>query len=77
MTTWGVAFGPNRLGSDATSGARQGHVFVNGNRATPERPLLDGDNVVSDTLVGELAVETGTGRQVFRYNIIDTAGNAG
>jgi hypothetical protein len=46
MTTWGVAFGPDRLGGDTAAGDKTVHVYVNGEPATPDAELKDGDNVV-------------------------------
>jgi hypothetical protein len=46
MTTWGVAFDSNRLGGDTASGDKKVHIYVNGQPATPEVVLKDGDNVV-------------------------------
>lgn len=46
MTTWGVTFGPDRLGGDTANGAKQVHVYVNGEPASPDAELSDGDNVV-------------------------------
>lgn len=46
MTTWGVAFGPDRLGGDAATAGKKVHVYVNGKPAQPDVRLADGDNVV-------------------------------
>ena len=50
MTTWGVPFGPDRLGGDtatATATAdKKVHIYVNGEPASPDVELKDGDNVV-------------------------------
>ncbi len=46
MTTWGVAFGPDRLGGDTANGTKKVHVYVNGEPAAPDVELSDGDNVV-------------------------------
>jgi hypothetical protein len=46
MTTWGVAFGPDRLGGDTASGTKQVHVYLNGQPASPDVELADGDDVV-------------------------------
>lgn len=47
FTTWGVAFGDDRLGGDVASGDQQVHVYVNGEPA-PDGPVVieDGDNIV-------------------------------
>ncbi len=46
MTTWGVAFGPDRLGGDTANGGKKVYVYVNGEPAAPDVELSDGDNVV-------------------------------
>jgi hypothetical protein len=46
MTTWGVAFGPDRLGGDTANSTKKVHVYVNGKPAAPDVELSDGDNVV-------------------------------
>ena len=46
MTTWGVTFDADTLGSDTSQGDKQVHVYVNGEPAGPDAPLKDGDNVV-------------------------------
>ncbi len=46
MTTWGVAFDANTLGGDTASGTNRVYVYVNGEAATPDVKLADGDNVV-------------------------------
>ena len=44
---WGVAFGPERLGGDVTTGEKKVHVYVNGKPAPSGRLVLkDKDNVV-------------------------------
>ena len=47
FTVWGVAFGPDRLGSDTPSGGKKVHVYVNGKPA-PAGPVVlkDKDNIV-------------------------------
>lgn len=46
MTTWGVAFDQNTLGSDTAAGENQVHVYINGEPSSPDAELEDGDNVV-------------------------------
>ena len=46
MTTWGVAFGADRLGGETATGEKKVHVYVNGKPSTPNAELKDGDNVV-------------------------------
>ena len=46
MTTWGLAFGADRLGGETARGAKKVHVYVNGTPSTPNATLEDGDNVV-------------------------------
>ena len=46
MTTWGVAFGADRLGGETATGEKKVHVYVNGKPSTPNAGLKDGDNVV-------------------------------
>jgi hypothetical protein len=47
FTTWGVAFGADRLGGDVASGSKKVHVYVNGQPAPPGPVVLkDKDNVV-------------------------------
>ena len=47
FAVWGVAFGPDRLGSDVATGEKKVHVYVNGKPAPPGPVVLaDKDNVV-------------------------------
>lgn len=46
MTTWGVAFDETTLGGNTASGDQRVHIYVNGEPATPDVELEDGDNVV-------------------------------
>ena len=46
MTTWGVAFGADRLGGETATSEKKVHVYVNGKPSTPNAELKDGDNVV-------------------------------
>lgn len=46
MTTWGVAFDQDTLGGDTASGKNEVHVYLDGEAATPDVELADGDNVV-------------------------------
>ena len=46
MTTWGVAFGADRLGGETATREKKVHVYVNGKPSTPNAGLKDGDNVV-------------------------------
>lgn len=47
FTTWGVAFGPDRLGGDVPTGDKKVHVYVNGKPAAADAvEMKDGDNIV-------------------------------
>ena len=48
FTTWGVAFGSDRLGGDVNAGDKKVHVYVNGKPAPagPAVEMKDGDNIV-------------------------------